>query len=656
MCKIMLLLFYFCLDIFSYDKIEVSSYLEEPSFSSVKYIYPKDDKVYILLANSLKVYSSTFSYIGTIGLKSENSTAFAISEDSLYVLDFKKCSIDVYDLLGNIVFSFGSCGKYYGQMSSPQDIRVFDNKIFVADEGGYINVYSKDGIFLYSFSTFSKDGTKRYFPARLSFDPEGFIYIVDKKNQVIAKYDLNGKCHFEYFTKEFPLDITESGFIYTGSLEGKIREYDLLFRQKGIFGTKGKNRYEFQSFSDIKAYKDGIFVADSKNKKLLYLKIYNRNVGVYERKIINKDYIWVKPYKTFKLNSAVFNVLDNETIYFFNNFKNNEGIYKYSNNNLSKIISYGKGNILGVSDIIEHNGKLYILDNVEKKVKVYEDEKYLFSFGDKVGFLGGSKEGKFSQPVKMVFDALEKIYILDTKLYMIQVFNKDGIFLYYIDLSSYKAFNFYDILLDEENNLYVLSDNKIFVFNSDGKYIREFDLKDVNSAVSFCYDGINYIFILDRNKSRVYVYDRKGKYISSFFCKGFQVTELKDPILIRFKNNKIYILDSSDRILSFDVFYHVYSSLFDVIYDSKSVSANFDFEIDNKEYLKNLVIEKSTDNKFLNVSTLSSIQSDKALIIDSTYYYRLRLISVTNQVSFSDIKSVFVFKDITKKGEQTEQI
>jgi hypothetical protein len=37
--------------------------------------------------------------------------------------------------------------------------------------------------------------------------------------------------------------------------------------KKEFFAAKGRGKYEFLSFTDIKPYKNGIYVLDSKNKK-----------------------------------------------------------------------------------------------------------------------------------------------------------------------------------------------------------------------------------------------------------------------------------------------------------------------------------------------------------------------------------------------------
>lgn len=651
-CLVFVICLSFIDNLISYDKIDVASYFESYEILNAQSLEVSNEKVYVLTKDRIYVYTSTLGYISSFSISERNPVSISVYKENIYVLDETECSVNVYNLNGEKRFSFGGCGEGYGQLLSPKYIRIFDNKVFIASFGNsLINIYTDKGVFLYSIPTIAND--KKYIPSRLMFDPEGYIYVVDKKNKVIAKYDFNGKFYMEYLKNEFPADITDNGFVYTGSEDGKIREYDLNFTQRGVFGTKGKNKYEFQQFTDIRAYKSGVFILDSKNKKIIYLKIENKKTSVYKRKNFFKEKLTLNPEKIFKLNSKTFLPVS-DGIFFYSDKKNEEGFYSYkTDGTVKKIFSYGKGQeqILSSKDIIYYQDRLYILDDSNYKVKVFENGKYLLSFGDKTGFIGGTKEGRFSQPVKMAMDMSEKIYVLDTKLYIIQVFNKDGVFLYSIDLSAYSnTEKFVDLLYDGEN-IFVLSINKVFIFTPDGKFIRSFELKDISFASSFCYDGRDYLFIVDSEKSRVSVYDRSGNYLCGFLGVGKGDVELYKPFLIRYNDGIVYILDELNRIVSFKVDYFVHPVNFDAVYNSTSSAVVFSFEVDNKNYLKHLFIEKSTDT--LNFVELRAIDIDSSILASTTYYYRLKITSISDNISFSEVKTVFVpYFDIMKSTKQ----
>ena len=122
-------------------------------------------------------------------------------------------------------------------------------------------------------------------------------------------------------------------------------------------------------------------------------------------------------------------VLDNDILYFVKE----KGVFSKKNSS-NPVIQYGnlESNLKNPVGMFYLDGKFYFLDAGFYKVKVFDkDFKYLSSFGYKVGIFGGDKDGRFSNPVSMIYDHNHKIYVLDSKLNMIQVFNKDGIFLFY---------------------------------------------------------------------------------------------------------------------------------------------------------------------------------------------------------------------------------
>lgn len=635
-------------DLFSYDKVEVVAYKEDESFSKAKSMYVYDDELYLLVPPKILIYTSTLSFINSIEIKAESPISFVVHNNKLYVLDQKKCEVKVLDRDGNDIYIFGGCGSEYGLLSSPQDIKVFDNKIFIADKSK-VNVYNEDGIFLYSFYTLSKDRLKNYNPNLMFFDPEGFLNIFDRKNQIIVKYDYYGKVEKEYSKKDFPGDVTFDGFIYTGSEDGKIREYDLDFNQKGVFGTKGKNKYEFQSFSDIKAYKNGIFILDSKNKKIVYLKVENKNKKDIKRKIYFKDDMQLKPYKVYKLDGFIFNLEDTGKIVFYSSKKGAEGIYYHDGLNINPmLLSSDKKNFLSVNDLFILNNRIYILDNLDYKVKVFENKENILSFGEKVKIFGDTKEGRFSQPVRMVISELENLYILDSKLKYVQVFNKDGVFLYLIDLSKNINDNLIDLFV-KDNELIVLSNKSVFYFDFNGKLLNKFDLKNISSALSFCNDQKDYIFVLDVT-GRIMVYDFNGNYIGSFGSKGVGYFDFSNPYMIRYNDRKLYVSDKSGKIISFEIRYFSYPLSFDIDYDTSVPRVNFTYKVRGEKYLKDLYVEKSTDA--LNFKKIESL-FDENLIYSTTNYYRLKLLSITGDEKYSDLRYVFI-PSYEKKATKTQ--
>lgn len=635
------ILFFTLTNLCSYDKINVTSYVSDESLLNAKYISVYKDNLYVVLGKKMVVYSSTLSYISSMDLNSENSNAVCIADDKIYVLDKQKSMVYVDDIGGKFLFSFASRGDSDGQLSSPSDIACGNDKIFIADtDNSRINVYDKNGIFLYHFST-TIDGKNFLKPVKIVFDPYNNLYCLESKYNSVLKYSREGKLISNFSVDDTSIGINSCGFIYGGGRDGKIREYDLEFNRKGIFSNKGKNKYEFMSFTDIRAYKNGIFVLDSKNKKILYLDIENKNSKEISLEILNDNKPYLLPNDIVNLNSMSFLNYKDGIIY----FEPEKGVY-FKNDKENKVISqYGEGEerVKKVVSMALLGNRIYVLDSDLCKVKVFENFKYSFSFGDKMGMFGGEKEARFRSPVAMSVDLNENVYILDSKLNMIQVFNKDGIFLYSMDLNNLdKNIKFLDIFQGSDSSIFLLSPSKIYVLNKDGAGKYSFDLAGVSSALSFAYDGVKYLFVLD--SSRVHIFDKKGNYIKSFFAKGDGIRELSSPEIIRYYNGKIFISDSKlSRISSFDFRYNVSVDKLGLNYEDGKVNVSWD--TDDKSLVKEFDVMKATDinGNYLSVLKTNELNyTDKDLNPNSTYYYKLKTISLTGDEFYSKPQSIFI--------------
>lgn len=640
---------------FSYDKIDAKSYLVDAAFTNARSLSVDSDMVYVLLNSKVSVYSSTLSYINSFPVNLESPASITIGDGKIYILDSGKSSVSVYDKSGKFLFNFGSEGSDNGQLLSPSDILYFNGRIFVANtKNKKINVYDKNGIFLYDFSVMLNDGITYLLPTRISIDPYGNLYVGESKRKVILKYDLNGNCISSYDRSDFPFAITQNGLIYTGSDEGKVKEYDLAFSHSMPFGTKGKNKYEFMEFTDIKPYDGGIFVLDAKNSKIIYLKVQNSSApNISVNRSLWKEQISLNPTDSFNIKSNVFNILNDGIIYYLNDKQ--KGVFVHRKDKDELLLGYGEGSnkIKKINDIFIYGDKSYFADLDDTKIKVFENFKYLISFGDKVGFFGGGKDGKFSNPSKISIDINEKVYVLDTSLNMIQVFNNDGIFLYSIDLASLDMNGkFSDIFNDEAGNLYALSysSKKVYVMDSNGKLSSSFDIKDSYRPQSFAYDGIKFIFILDTERSRVYVYDKTGNFYASFFAKGVTSREFMRPGNIRYSNGRLYISDESlGRISSFKISYIPEITNFKILGEDSRIKISWDVNI----VIKSKEIFRSTDN--INFTSIAKPEkneySEENLLGGTTYFYRLTATSLSGDVVSGDVVSFYVQP---KEEEKTE--
>jgi|YNPMSStandDraft_1061717.scaffolds.fasta_scaffold00142_28 DNA-binding beta-propeller fold protein YncE len=199
--------------IHSYDKIDVIYYLEDNSFLNANYIHI-DEKggVYLLSGNKILKYTSDLKYETSLEIKGKEIASFDIKNDLIYALDKKKASVNVLNFKGEFMFSFGEIGKYESNLFLPSDIRIWRDRIFIANtKNKKINVYDLNGIFLYEFPI--KVGENYFEPTRIYFDPDGNLYVIESENKYILKYKSNGELLSSYQKNDLAIGITENGFV-----------------------------------------------------------------------------------------------------------------------------------------------------------------------------------------------------------------------------------------------------------------------------------------------------------------------------------------------------------------------------------------------------------------------------------------------------------
>ncbi len=125
---------------------------------------------------------------------------------------------------------------------------------------------------------------------------------------------------------------------------------------------------------------------------------------------------------------------------------------------------------------------------------------------------------RFYRAIDLAVDSREDIYVADGGNNRIQKFDKSGNYILTIGKKGQGPGEFTDIsdiLVDEENNVYVLGARRIQIFNSSGEYLNGFGLE--TSLSNFFLDSDGFLFGIsstsDRsgNKSRVVKLTSEGK-------------------------------------------------------------------------------------------------------------------------------------------------
>jgi hypothetical protein len=197
---------------------------------------------------------------------------------------------------------------------------------------------------------------------------------------------------------------------------------------------------------------------------------------------------------------------------------------------------------------------------------------------------------QFYRAYDLAVDSGDNIYVADGGNSRIQKFDKNGNYILTIGGKGQGPGEFTgisDILIDEQDNLYVLGGRRIQKFNSSGEYLNGFVLE--NSISNFFLDSDGFIFGIssmrdeEGRKSKVVKLNSEGKFIKT--CAEFS-------------EHKTVQRKSSEGIVTFRA-YHLYThNLLLIALDSKIFSY-----VDTSRYVI-FVIDKDGD-------LISKIQTDE---------------------------------------------
>ena len=174
------------------------------------------------------------------------------------------------------------------------------------------------------------------------------------------------------------------------------------------------------------------------------------------------------------------------------------------------------------SDVsVSGNGLIYVLDGVNNKVKVFDQNgRFKFSFGSK-----GASTGQFMFPLGIDVDSSGLVYIADSGNHRVQVFSPEGKYIkhFRVPPEDNTASDPTDVIADRVNK-------KLFVVDNDNHYILIFDLETTQMLDTFGGPGaekteFRYPFLMSQNSDHfLYISDVVNTRVQSFTHEGKFVT------------------------------------------------------------------------------------------------------------------------------------
>ncbi len=163
----------------------------------------------------LRIYSKDYTLLTEIGGPGAGGEhlnypqGIAVDDDFIYVVDSNNGRVVRFDWNGQYINHFGSIGGYPGAFYTPKGITVTDNAVFVANTRNHM-VYKFDkqsNKLVQSYGLLGDDplnlrkGSKDYrfrLPTDVAVHPNGNIYIVDSKHNVVKVVAQTGEFLFKF--------------------------------------------------------------------------------------------------------------------------------------------------------------------------------------------------------------------------------------------------------------------------------------------------------------------------------------------------------------------------------------------------------------------------------------------------------------------------
>ena len=150
------------------------------------------------MKHRIRVYNAkTGEYLFDIGKRGSGPGELnlprdvAIYKDKLYVVDSGNFRIQIFDLEGKFIKSFGEVGKQLGNFARPKEADVDkDGNLYVVDTAfGNFQIFSPEGeLLLYVGERGGQDRPGQFtLPSGIAVDEDGRIYMVD---QMFQKVDI----------------------------------------------------------------------------------------------------------------------------------------------------------------------------------------------------------------------------------------------------------------------------------------------------------------------------------------------------------------------------------------------------------------------------------------------------------------------------------
>lgn len=556
-----------------------------------------------------------------------------------YVIDSASNQVAMFNLRGEYQWSFGS-GKsgFFGsggvEIKSATALAVHEGIVYLLDGGNNkIQMFGSNGVYLGVLalrpaSKQAKNEEKIHFlnePANIQIDAMGQIYVLDLGDDLVKIYDLAGE-FVRYLPKTGRLSafaLAQDGVYVADAEKLFIQKYDLDDKPVYRFGSKGKERGQFQMVAALVMAKDREVIIGDNTKKIVSVFVADSGdlLETIPKPLTRRFVQWEGAFP-----ASVKQLTANHEDLIYGIDVNERSIVRFKKGALDG--QFKIKDVVPVGLAIGGAGELWVLDDKKSRVVKVDDKGNLLgkNFGS-----SGSGAGQFNDPSDITVSASGRIWVADAGNDRIQVFSNEGVFQNEIR----KLNNPIGVSVSPQETVFVLEKKKVLIYTPQLELLAMID-RNQNDPLAQLDDPKDILatndelMVLDGNQ--VKVYSHAGKYLRSFATKGKNRGELNEPIAIARKDETtFYISEQENKRIQ------VFSTQFkpaapkQLTAEAEVHAIHLRWIAPALPYLKQYVIYRSKDEKkgFVRIaSSLTNEYVDRGLEADGQYFYRVGMETV----------------------------
>ncbi|ULO06830.1 S-layer homology domain-containing protein [Paenibacillus sp. 19GGS1-52] len=468
-------------------------------------------------------------------------------------------SSGIHELPTSGKFKLSGEGEFYGPAGAAVD--SYGNIYVIDRNNNRIQKFDSNGVYLMQWGEEGTGKGQFYYPESITIDDSGNVYVMEMQHSRIQKFDQNGVYLSEWGSAgsgdgefNYPQGITvdSSGNVYVlDTYNYRVQKFDTSGAYLTQWGSAGSGNGEFSLSYGITADDNGnVYVADSNNNRI---QKFDSN-GAY-----------LMQWGNYGGGEGEFNISGRITVDSSGNvyvFDSDHRVQKFDSNGvfLTQWGSEGSGESefsysFGIT--VDDNGNVYVVDSDNSRIQKFDSNgNYLTQWGSY------SSTSYFSN----VNVALSNgdIYVTDTNHNRILKFDANGNLI--MKWGRYGSGdgefdNPYGIAVDDAGNVYVAdgSNNRIQKFNSNGEYLAQWGRYgsgdgEFNYPFGITIDDSGNLYVAESNNNRIQKFNLKGDYLTKWGSQGSGNGQFYTPLHITIDHSGIvYVLDhDNNRVQKFD--------------------------------------------------------------------------------------------------------